>query len=68
MKCSKLHLKKCMRKKELKLKKELNRKLLMQLLVMIWIAALANIFFGLFPQAPLALAELSAAALLGGGA
>jgi multicomponent Na+:H+ antiporter subunit D len=40
----------------------------MQLLVMIWVAALANIFFGLFPQAPLALAELSAALLVGGGA
>ena len=40
----------------------------LQLLVMIWVAALANIFFGLFPQAPLALSELSAAALLGGGA
>ena len=40
----------------------------LQMLVMIWLAALANIFFGLFPQAPLALAKLSAAALLGGGA
>jgi multicomponent Na+:H+ antiporter subunit D len=39
----------------------------LQLLVMIWVAALANIFFGFFPQAPLALAELSAATLLGDG-
>ena len=39
-----------------------------QLLAIIWLVALANIYFGFFPQAPLALAELSAAALLGGGA
>ncbi|MEM1155077.1 MAG: proton-conducting transporter membrane subunit, partial [Pseudomonadota bacterium] len=39
----------------------------LQLLVVTWIAALANLYFGLFPEVPLALADNAAGVLMGYG-